>query len=102
LLLRGAEAPLFHGAAGIFGLLDFRDQSRTKIKVKGVGQEYPTHTLQHNPRVNGIGQEFPIHLSHNNHNFALRRRRALAITETELKLIAAAAKMGLSSRPKNG
>jgi len=32
----------------------------------------------------------------------LRRRRALVITETELKLMAAAAKIGLSSRPKNG
>src|SRR5258707_9719119 len=33
---------------------------------------------------------------------ALRRRRALAITETELKLMAALASMGLSSQPKNG
>src|SRR4029079_4543321 len=32
----------------------------------------------------------------------LRRRRALAITETELKLIAAAAIIGLSNKPKNG
>jgi hypothetical protein len=32
----------------------------------------------------------------------LRKRSALVITETELKLIAAAAKIGLSSRPKNG
>lgn len=29
-------------------------------------------------------------------------RKAFAITETELKLIAAAAIMGLSSKPKNG
>jgi hypothetical protein len=34
--------------------------------------------------------------------FTLRKRRALVITETELKLIAAAAIMGLSSSPKNG
>ena len=33
---------------------------------------------------------------------ALRSRRALAITETELKLIAALASMGLSSQPKKG
>ena len=38
----------------------------------------------------------------NRYNFGLRRRRALVITETELKLMAAAAKMGLSSRPKKG
>ncbi len=31
-----------------------------------------------------------------------RRRSAFVITDTELKLIAAAAIMGLSSRPKNG
>jgi hypothetical protein len=33
---------------------------------------------------------------------ALRRRRALVITETLLKLMAAAAKMGLRSHPKTG
>jgi hypothetical protein len=33
---------------------------------------------------------------------ALRSRNALAITETELKLIAAPAIIGLSSSPKNG
>lgn len=32
----------------------------------------------------------------------LRKRKALAITETELKLIAALASMGLSSQPRNG
>lgn len=32
----------------------------------------------------------------------LRRRRALAITETELKLMAALASIGLSSQPRNG
>lgn len=34
--------------------------------------------------------------------FAFRRRSALPITETELKLIAAAAIIGLSRSPKNG
>ena len=33
---------------------------------------------------------------------SLRSRSALVITVTELKVIAAAATMGLSSRPKNG
>lgn len=32
----------------------------------------------------------------------LRSRRALVMTETELKLMAAAANIGLSSKPKNG
>ena len=36
------------------------------------------------------------------HNGILRRRRALPMTETELKLMAAAAIMGLSSSPKTG
>ena len=36
------------------------------------------------------------------YSLALRKRSALVITETELKLMAAAAKMGLSSIPKNG
>ena len=36
------------------------------------------------------------------HNLTLRSRSALAMTDTELKLIAAAAIMGLNSRPKNG
>lgn len=36
------------------------------------------------------------------HSFTLRSLRALVMTETELKLMAAAAIMGLSSHPKNG
>lgn len=36
------------------------------------------------------------------HIFADRRRRALLITDTELKVIAALARTGLSSNPKNG
>src|SRR5689334_835710 len=36
------------------------------------------------------------------HTFAVRKRKALPITETELKLIAAAAIMGLSSSPNTG
>ncbi len=53
-----------------------------KVKVKSDRQECPSHT--------------------SGYSFAWRRRRALVITETELKLMAAAAKMGLSSRPKKG
>jgi hypothetical protein len=36
------------------------------------------------------------------HSSSLLRRSALAITETELKVIAALAIIGLSSRPKKG
>jgi hypothetical protein len=36
------------------------------------------------------------------YNRAFRNRRALPITETELKLMAAEAIIGLSSNPKNG
>jgi hypothetical protein len=37
-----------------------------------------------------------------NHSLAFRSRRALPMTETELKLIAAPAMIGLSSKPKKG
>jgi hypothetical protein len=36
------------------------------------------------------------------HNVARRRRRALPMTDTELKVMAALAITGLSKRPKNG
>ncbi len=36
------------------------------------------------------------------YSFTLRRRKALLMTETELRLIAAPAMIGLSSRPKKG
>ena len=36
------------------------------------------------------------------YNFRLRKRRAFAITDTELKLMAADARIGLSRIPKNG
>jgi hypothetical protein len=38
--LRGAEAPLFHGTTRVLVVL-----RKIKIKVKGVGQECPTHTV---------------------------------------------------------
>jgi hypothetical protein len=36
------------------------------------------------------------------HNLTFRSRNALLMTETELRLIAAPAMIGLSSKPKNG
>ena len=37
-----------------------------------------------------------------NHSLTFRSRKALLMTETELRLIAAPAMIGLSSKPKNG
>ncbi len=37
-----------------------------------------------------------------NHSLTFRSRKALPMTETELRLIAAPAMIGLSSKPKNG
>ena len=37
-----------------------------------------------------------------NHSFTFLSRRALPMTETELRLIAAPAMIGLSNKPKNG
>ena len=37
-----------------------------------------------------------------NHSLTVRSRKALLMTETELRLIAAPAMIGLSSKPKNG
>ncbi len=48
------------------------------------------------------GQHLRHDLLGNRHSFVARSRNALSITETELKLIAAAAKIGLSRRPKTG
>ena len=48
------------------------------------------------------GLQFDNAFGVNLHSLTPRKRRALAMTETELKLIAAAASMGLNSRPKNG
>ena len=36
------------------------------------------------------------------YSFTFRKRSEFVITETELRLIAAAARIGLSNRPKNG
>jgi len=49
--LRGAEAPLFHGAANVLPV-----PCKIKIKVKGVGQECPTHTS--NPESKGFPQVY--------------------------------------------
>ena len=45
---------------------------------------------------------FYFHVSQLNHSLTFRSRKALLMTETELRLIAAPAMTGLSSKPKNG
>ena len=45
---------------------------------------------------------FCLYVSQLNHSFTFRSRKALPMTETELRLIAAPAMTGLSSRPTNG
>ena len=43
-----------------------------------------------------------VHITQLRHGLTFRSRKALLMTETELKLIAAPAMIGLSSKPKNG
>ena len=43
-----------------------------------------------------------FHVLQINHSLTFRNRKALLMTETELRLIAAPAMIGLSSKPKNG
>jgi hypothetical protein len=69
--------------------LNTKSNGRINRTVKGVGHECPTHTISSC----FVRQAY---------NFTLRRRSAFVITDTELKLMAAAAKMGLSRSPKNG
>src|SRR5271165_542665 len=53
--LRGAEAPLFHGTPRVLLVL-----CKIKIKVKGVGQECPTHTVL-SPLRGSLICRFPTH-----------------------------------------
>ena len=48
------------------------------------------------------GHWFEISVAQHFYSSVFRSRKALPITDTELRLIAAAANIGLSSRPKNG
>ena len=48
------------------------------------------------------GRHWPLERAQEPQSAALRKRRAFEITETELKLMAAAAIIGLSKSPKNG
>lgn len=67
---------------------------------------YPTFARA--SKVNGseepvsLGDRCPGHHFYRDHSFTFRSRKALLMTETELRLMAAPAMIGLSSRPKNG
>lgn len=49
-----------------------------------------------------MNSSVPLRLCGEDQSFTFRNRSEFVITDTELKLIAAAAMMGLSSHPKNG
>src|ERR1022692_1687492 len=77
-------------------------RSRTSLSIWG-NFEITTETRSHEEKIINEGQDGRNFLSSAfSHNFTFLSRRALVITDTELKLIAAAAKIGLSSKPKNG
>src|SRR5262249_22246864 len=63
---------------------------------RGIGQQKVEVYLMQKDIFNSL------HYSTKRHMRTRRKRRALPITDTELKLIAAAASMGLSRIPKNG
>ena len=73
---------------------------------KRVGQrvnlEHVRGALTPSAHADGTDPAHHVYSSLSAHNDARRKRSALAITETELKLIAAAASTGLKSKPKNG
>ena len=76
--------------------------TRREIHVRG-GPE--TATKNGEPRhvpIPELEQMFQELRANQNHKRTFRSRRALVITETELRLIAAAAMMGLSRRPVKG
>ena len=66
---------------------------------KSIAEDQTCENLQQNliSSVSWFAAESPP-----NHSFTFRSRKALAMTETELRLIAAPAMIGLRSTPKNG
>jgi hypothetical protein len=64
------EAPLFHVTACFRGPTEFpyKIRIKTKINVKGVGQECPTHTYHGNINVNvkGSGRGRPLYIRYAN------------------------------------
>jgi hypothetical protein len=84
------EALSFHGV-----LLRFLSQSRRRRSRSAL-------PWVDTPAASGSGRIIVARRMSLAHSFTLRSLRAFAMTETELKLMAAPAMMGLSSTPKNG
>lgn len=77
-------------------MLPFFVQEFAKIRLRAissVGRALHSHCR---------GHWFETGIAHHFYSSVFRSRRALPITDTELRLIAAAANIGLSSKPKNG
>ena len=84
-----------HRGYGATGYSDYSDGTRKGGTKAGVLTSFLLSTLPNYP-CNPCDPRF------NFHSFSVRNLNAFAITETELRLIAAPAMMGLSSKPKNG
>lgn len=91
---RCAGAPSGAGALGVGGTCSSR---RRRIQP-GRGERGRRAALPLRLR----GRDAKGHRRHFDHSLALRSLRAFAMTETELRLIAAAAIIGESNRPKIG
>lgn len=76
--------------------MPFREFPRPPQSCDGVS------TLRTRPSAWPNPPRFCFHVSRLNHSLTFRNRKALLMTETELRLIAAPAMIGLSSKPKNG
>ena len=79
-------------------------KTQHQLKLSSIEKSSPTFDLCNlidlrNKVYSGV---FHGHLPTLTYIFAPRRRKAFPITDIELKLMAAAAKMGLSRMPKNG
>ncbi len=70
--------------------------------VVKTGAKYSNRNFSCNMFLQEIYRPFSARQQAPIYNFTRRNRSALLITETELKLIAAPAIIGLSSTPKNG
>ena len=72
------------------------------VGLRGVMQAHPDAIVELEMNDPALLTDMDRAESCNDHSFTFLSRSAFAITDTELKLIAAAAIIGLSSRPKNG
>jgi hypothetical protein len=85
------HSPLILASATVVPLAAMREKSAIVVCLLQVGQILAS--IRHFP---------PMTVRKDFHSSTLRSRNALLITETELKLIAALARIGLSSSPNTG